>query len=162
MQHFVSNHVMSCSNVYLENINLILAFIINIISQPIEHLNISSAFIVRLIRKCTWYTFQHNRCIYRYKAQLATSCLGGSVGRTREYCTLIFLSSALLVRILHATFIFVTTLKTFVLFLLNFLLLQNCFSIFINLISLVTITFTRRIRNTVLQLSPVASSVFKI
>ena len=33
--------------------------------------------------------------------------------RTREYCTLIFLSSALLVRILHATFIFVTTLKTF-------------------------------------------------
>ena len=81
------------------------------------------------------------------------------MGRTREYCTLIFLSSALLVRILHATFIFVTT---FVLFLLNFLLLQNCFSILINLISLVTITFTRRIRNTVLQLSPVASSVFKI
>ena len=82
------------------------------------------------------------------------------MGRTREYCTLIFLSSALLVRILHATFIFVTTLKTFVL--LNFLLFQNCFSILINLISLVTITFTRRIRNTVLQLSPVASSVFKI
>ena len=84
------------------------------------------------------------------------------MGRTREYCTLIFLSSALLVRDLHATFIFVTTLKTFVLFLLNFLLLQNCFSILINLISLVTIAFTRRIRNTVLQLSPVASSVFKI
>ena len=60
--------------------------------------------------------------IYRYNAQLAISCLGGSVGRTREYCTLIFLSSVLLVRILHATFIFVTTLKTFVLFLLNFLL----------------------------------------
>ena len=79
------------------------------------------------------------------------------MGRTREYCTLIFLSSALLVRILHATFIFVTTLKTFVFF----LLLQNCFSIQINLISLMTITFTRRIRNTVLQLSPVASSVFK-
>ena len=77
--------------------------------------------------------------------------------RTREYCTLIFLSSALL-----ATFIFVTTLKTFVLFLLNFLLLQIFFSILINLISLVTITFTRRIRNTVLQLSPVGSSVFKI
>ena len=30
-----------------------------------------------------------------------------------EYCTLIFLSSALLVRIMHATFIFVTTLKIF-------------------------------------------------
>ena len=84
------------------------------------------------------------------------------MGRTREYCKLIFLSSALLVRILHATFIFATTLKTFVLLLLNFLLFQNCFSISINLISLVTITSTRRIRNTVLQLSPVASSVFKI
>ena len=84
------------------------------------------------------------------------------MARTREYCTLIFLSSALLVRILHATFIFVTTLKTFVLFLLNFLLLQNCFSILINLISSVTIPFTRRISNTVLQLSHIASSVFKI
>ena len=31
---------------YLKNINLILAFIINIIAQPIVHLNISSAFIV--------------------------------------------------------------------------------------------------------------------
>ena len=84
------------------------------------------------------------------------------MGRTREYCTLIFLSFVLLVRILHATFIFVTTLKTFALLLLNFLLLQNCFSILINLISLMTITFARRIRNTVLQLSPVASSEIKI
>ena len=84
------------------------------------------------------------------------------MSRTREYCTLIFLNSALLVRILHATFIFVTTLKTFVLFLSNFLLLQNCVSILINLFSLLTITFSRRIRNTILQLSPVISSVFKI
>ena len=82
------------------------------------------------------------------------------MGRKREYCTLIFLSSVLLVQILHATFIFVTTLKTFVLFLLNFLPLQKCFCILMNLISLVTITFTQRICNTVLQLSPVASSVF--
>ena len=36
----------STNTEYLENINLILAFIINIISQPIELLNISSAFIV--------------------------------------------------------------------------------------------------------------------
>ena len=93
---------------------------------------------------------------------LSVAWVAETVGRTREYCTLIFLSSALLVRILHATFIFVTTLKTFVLFLLNFFLLQNCFSILINLISLVTITFTRRICNTVLQLSPATSSVFKI
>ena len=40
--------------VYLENSNLTLDFIINLISQPIEHLNISSAFIVRLIQKCKW------------------------------------------------------------------------------------------------------------
>ena len=32
--------------IYLENINLTLAFIIYIISQPIEHLNIYSVFIV--------------------------------------------------------------------------------------------------------------------
>ena len=84
--------------------------------------------------------------IYRYKAQLAISCLGGSVDRTREYCTLTFWSSVLLVQILHATFIFVTTFKTFVLFFLNFLLLQNCFSILINLISLVTITWIHHYR----------------
>ena len=42
------------------------------------------------------------------------SCLRGSVGRTREYCTLIFLSSALLVRIPYATFIIVTIEKTIV------------------------------------------------
>ena len=40
--------------------------------------------------------------------------------RTREYGTFIFLSSVLLVRILHATFIFVTTVKTFVLFFIKF------------------------------------------
>ena len=34
--------------------------------------------------------------------------------RTREYCTLIFLSAALLVRILHETFIIVTIEKTFI------------------------------------------------
>ena len=50
--------------------------------------------------------------MYRYNAQLAISCLRGSVGRTREYCTLIFLSSALLVRIPYATYIIVTIEKT--------------------------------------------------
>ena len=92
----------------------------------------------------------------------AISCLCGSVGRTHEYCTLTFLSSALLVRIPYATFIIVIIEKAFVFILLNFLLLQYRFSILINLISLVTTTFSRRIRNTVLQLSPVISSVFKI
>ena len=39
-------HTKITHKLYLENINLILAFIINIISQPIELLNISSTFIV--------------------------------------------------------------------------------------------------------------------
>ena len=53
--------------------------------------------------------------------------------------------------------------KTIVfLFLLIFLLSQYRFSILINLISLVTTTFSRPIRNTVLQLSPVISSDYKI
>ena len=51
---------------------------------------------------------------------LAISCLGGSVGRPREYCTLIFLSSALLVRIPFATFIIVTIENTFVFIFVKF------------------------------------------
>ena len=66
------------------------------------------------------YLVLHNRCIYRYNAQLAISSLGGSVGRTREYCTLIFLSSVLLVQIPHATFIIVTIEKTFVFIFIKF------------------------------------------
>ena len=42
------------------------------------------------------------------------------MGRTREYCTLIFLSSALLVRIPYATFIIVTIEKTIVFIFINF------------------------------------------
>ena len=60
-------------------------------------------------------------------------------------------------------FIIVTIENTFVFIFFNFfLLLQHCFSILINLISLMAITFSGKIRNTVLQLSPVTSSVFKI
>ena len=77
------------------------------------------------------------------------------MGRTREYCTLIILSFALLVRIPYAPFIIVTIERLFFLFLLNFLLLHYRFSILMNFISLVTITFSRRIRNTVnYRLSP--------
>ena len=54
----------------------------------------------------------NNRYINRYNAQLAISCLHGSVGRTREYCTPLFLSSALFVRTPYATFIIVTIEKT--------------------------------------------------
>ena len=42
------------------------------------------------------------------------------MGKTREYCTLIFLSSALLVRIPHATFIIVTIEKTIVFIFIKF------------------------------------------
>ena len=94
---------------------------------------------------------------------LSVACVAQWVEQV-NICTLIFLSSALLVRIPYATFIIVAIEKSivFFLFLLNFLLLQYRFSILINLISLVTTTSSRRIRNTVLQLSPVISSVFKI
>ena len=44
--HKKLNCILTLTMLYLENINLILAFIINIISQPIELLNISSSFIV--------------------------------------------------------------------------------------------------------------------
>ena len=46
--------------------------------------------------------------------------LRGSVGRTHEYCTLIFLSSALLVRIPYATFIIVTIENTIVFIFIKF------------------------------------------
>ena len=51
-------HVSTC--VYLENINLILAFIIYIISQPTELLNIYSAFIVNQYGNARG-TFCYNR-----------------------------------------------------------------------------------------------------
>ena len=58
--------------------------------------------------------------IYRFNAQLAISCLRSSVGRTSEYCTPLFLRSALLVRILYATFIIVTIEKTIVYIFIKF------------------------------------------
>ena len=42
------------------------------------------------------------------------------MGRTPEYCTIIFLSSALLVRIPYATFIIVTIEKTIVFIFIKF------------------------------------------
>ena len=74
-------YIIGPSLIYLENINLILAFIINIISQSIEHLNISSAFIVN-VRDTYVYTAIMINCPIGY--------LSGSVGRTREYITFIF------------------------------------------------------------------------
>ena len=81
--------------VYLENINLILAFIINIISQPIEHLNISSAFIV--CSNMEMHVIPYNT-VNVYTAIMINCPIGylsGSVGRTCEYITFIFLGTAL-------------------------------------------------------------------
>ena len=64
----------------LKNINLILAFIINIISQPIEHLNISSAFIVYTNTEMHVVLY---KTIAVYTAIMIS--LSGSVGRTCEY-----------------------------------------------------------------------------
>ena len=44
--HKKLNCILTLTMLYVENINLILAFIINIISQPIELLKLSSSFIV--------------------------------------------------------------------------------------------------------------------
>ena len=49
------------------------------------------------------------------------------MGRKREYCTLICLSSVLLVRISYASFIIVTIEKTFVFMFIFFFLLHYCF-----------------------------------
>ena len=84
------------------------------------------------------------------------------MGRTSEYCTLIILSYALLVRIPYATFIIVTIEKTIVIIFNKFSPFVISFLYFDNLISLVTPAFSSQIPNTVLQLSPVISSVFKI
>ena len=74
--------------VYLENINLILAFIVNIISQPVEHLNISSAYIV-----CS-NTEMHVLLYTTVNVYTAISYpigyLSGSVDRIREFITFIF------------------------------------------------------------------------
>ena len=81
--------------VYLENINLILAFIINIISQSVGHLNISSASIVcsNTEMHVILYT-----TVNVYTAIIISYSLGylsGSVDRTREFITFLFLSTAL-------------------------------------------------------------------
>ena len=52
------------------------------------------------------------------------------MGRTREYCTLIFLSSALLVRIPYTTFIIVTIEKTIVFIFIKFPLFAVSFLYF--------------------------------
>ena len=98
-------------------INLSLDFIINIISQPIEHLKISSAFIIYAITEMHVFFFIYTAIMINY--QLAISCLGNSVGRKREKNKLLFFRSALIVLMPYAIFIIVTIEKT-VAFCINF------------------------------------------
>ena len=141
-------------NILLLNINLILAFIINIISQLIELLNISPASIVRTNTK------MHVVLYITIDTTIMKICL--SVACVAQWVELVklaryFLSAASLVRILYATFII---LKTSVFIFIKFSpFSQYRFSLLFSLISSVTKTFSRQIRNTVLQLSPVTSSV---
>ena len=81
--------------IYLENINLILAFIINIISQPIEHLNISSAFIVCSNTEMHVILYSIVNVYTAIMINYPIGYLSGSVDRTLEYITFIFLSTAL-------------------------------------------------------------------
>ena len=99
--------------IYLENINLILAFIINIISQPIELLNISSAFIVYTNTEMHMILFN---TIDIYTAIMLIWLSVAYVAQWVEHGNIahIFLSSALLVRIPYATFIIVTIEKAIV------------------------------------------------
>ena len=106
--------------VYLENINLILAFIINIISQPIELLNISWAFIVDT------NTERHVILFNTIDIYTAIMLIWLSVAYVAQWVELVniahifFLSFALLVRIPYATFIIVTIKKTIFLFFIKF------------------------------------------
>ena len=57
----------------------------------------------------------------------AFSCTRGSVGRTHKYCTLTFLSSALLVRIPYVAFITVLSEKTIAFIFIKFSLFAISF-----------------------------------
>ena len=74
-----------CSFIYLENINLILAFIINIISQPIEHLNVALAFIVCSDTEMHVILYSTVNVYTAIMINCPIGYLSGSVDRTREY-----------------------------------------------------------------------------
>ena len=97
-----------CSNLYLcitLNINMILAFIINIISQLIEHLNISPAFIVRSKTKKHVVLYI---AIDEYTTIMKIGLSFACVAQWVEHVNIAqLLSSTSLVRIPYATFIIV-------------------------------------------------------
>ena len=82
-------------HIYLENINLILAFIINIISQPVEHQNISSASIVCSNTEMHVILYTTVNVYTPIMFSYPIGYLSGSADRTREFITFIFLSTAL-------------------------------------------------------------------
>ena len=81
--------------IFIENINLILAFIINIISQSIEHLNISSALIVCSNTEMHVILYSTVNVYTAIMINCPIGYLSGLVGRIHEYITFIFLSTAL-------------------------------------------------------------------
>ena len=86
------------------------------------------------------------------------------MNRTCEYSTVYLLSSAVLVPIPYLAFITVIIEKTLDIYYFSFFFLLFCdiFSPLYLMISSVTTTVSCLIRNTVLQVWPVTSSVFKI
>ena len=76
--------------IFLENINLILAFIINIISQLIEHLNISLAFIVWSHTEMHVILYSTVNVYTTIMINYPIGYLTGSVDRTSDYITFLF------------------------------------------------------------------------
>ena len=103
-------------HILLKNINLILAFIINIISKLIEHLDISPASTVRTnteMHMVLYITIEVYTAIM--KICLSIACVAQWVEHV--IIAQLFLSAASLVRIPYATFIIV---KTFVFIFIKF------------------------------------------
>ena len=80
---------------YLENINLILAFTINIISQQIEHLNISSGFIVCSNTEMHMILYSTVNVYSTIMINYPIGYLSGSVDRTCEYIPIIIFKALL-------------------------------------------------------------------
>ena len=133
----------SCIFIYLENINLILAFIINSISQPNEHLNISLAFIVCSNTEMHMILYVTVNVYTAIMISYPIRYLSGSGDRIRELSNFYFKHCVVswnpIRNIYYCNYFFINF----------FSFLQYRLSILFNLICLVTTTFSRRIRNTV-------------
>ena len=115
----------------LLNINLILAFIINIISQLIEHLNISPTFILHT--NMEMHVVLYIAIVVDTFTEIMNNYLSVvCVAQWVEYKNIaqLFLSSVSLVRIPYASFTIVTIVKTCVFIFIRFSLFCNIVSLF--------------------------------